>query len=182
MSRAAVFFGTGYEEIEALTVVDILRRAEVETIMVSVTDEKSVTGSHDMEVRMDAVIDEVDFEQIDVIVLPGGMQGTKKLEACESLMSQVDAFVSQSKIVAAICAAPSILGHRGILRGKQACSYPTFESHLEGAKVLHEPAVTDGNIITGRGMGTAIPFGLAILEKLRGKEAAEQMAKSIVYQ
>ena len=182
MSRAAVFFGTGYVEIEALTVVDILRRAEVETIMVSVTDEKSVTGSHDMEVRMDAVIDEVDFEQIDVIVLPGGMQGTKKLEACESLMSQVDAFVSQNKIVAAICAAPSILGHRGILRGKQACSYPTFESHLEGAKVLHEPAVTDGNIITGRGMGTAIPFGLAILEKLRGKEAAEQMAKSIVYQ
>lgn len=182
MSRAAVFFGTGYEEIEALTVVDILRRAEVETIMVSVTDEKSVTGSHDIEVRMDAVIDEVDFEQIDVIVLPGGMPGTKKLEACESLMSQVDAFVSQNKIVAAICAAPSILGHRGILRGKQACSYPTFESHLEGAEVLHEPAVTDGNIITGRGMGTAIPFGLAILEKLRGKEAAEQMAKTIVYQ
>ena len=182
MSRAAVFFGTGYEEIEALTVVDILRRAEVETIMVSVTDEKSVTGSHDMEVRMDAVIDEVDFEQIDAIVLPGGMQGTKKLEACESLMSQVDAFVSQNKIVAAICAAPSILGHRGILHGKQACSYPAFESHLEGANVLHEPAVTDGNIITGRGMGTAIPFGLAILEKLRGKEAAEQMAKSIVYQ
>ena len=97
-------------------------------------------------------------------------------------MSQVDAFVSQNKIVAAICAAPSILGHRGILRGKQACSYPTFESHLEGAEVLHEPAVTDGNIITGRGMGTAIPFGLAILEKLRGKEAAEQMAKTIVYQ
>lgn len=182
MSRAAVFFGTGYEEIEALTVVDILRRAEVETIMVSVTDEKSVTGSHDIEVRMDAVIDEVDFEQIDVIVLPGGMPGTKKLEACESLMSQVDAFVSRNKIVAAICAAPSILGHRGILRGKQACSYPTFESHLEGAEVLHEPAVTDGNIITGRGMGTAIPFGLAILEKLRGKEAAEQMAKTIVYQ
>lgn len=182
MSRAAVFFGTGYEEIEALTVVDILRRAEVETIMVSVTDEKSVTGSHDMEVRMDAVIDEVDFEQIDAIVLPGGTPGTKKLEACESLMSQVDAFVSQNKIVAAICAAPSILGHRGILHGKQACSYPTFESHLEGANVLHEPAVTDGNIITGRGMGTAIPFGLAILEKLRGKEAAEQMAKSIVYQ
>lgn len=181
MSKAAVFFGTGYEEIEALTVVDILRRAGVETTMVSITDEKSVTGSHDIKVEMDAFINEIDFEQIDVIVLPGGMQGTKKLEACESLMTQVDAFVSQNKIVAAICAAPSILGHRGILRGKMACSYPTFESHLEGAQVQDQPAVIDGNIITGRGMGAAIPFGLAVLEKLQGKEAAQKMAETIVF-
>lgn len=182
MSRAAVFFGTGYEEIEALTVVDILRRAGVETTMVSVTDEKSVAGSHNIKVEMDALIGEIDFAQIDVIVLPGGMPGTKKLEACESLMTQVDAFVSQNKIVAAICAAPSILGHRGILRGKKACSYPSFESHLEGAQVQSEPAVTDGNIITGRGMGAAIPFGLAILEKLQGKEAARKMAQTIVFE
>ncbi len=181
MSRAAVFFGTGYEEIEALTVVDILRRAGVETMMVSVTDAKSVTGSHNIKVEMDALISEISFEQIDVIVLPGGMPGTQRLEACESLMAQVDAFASQDKIVAAICAAPSILGHRGILRGKKACSYPTFESHLEGAQVQNEPAVTDGNLITGRGMGTAIPFALAILEKLQGKEAADKMAQTIVY-
>ena len=123
----------------------------------------------------------MDYEELDVIVLPGGMPGTKNLEVCEVLMEQVDAFAAQDKLVAAICAAPSILGHRGILKGKKACSYPTFESHLEGAQVLQQPAVTDGNIITGRGMGAAIPFGLAILEKLQGKEAAVKMAETIVY-
>ena len=182
MSKAAVFFGTGYEEIEALTVVDILRRAGIETVMASVMGERSVVGSHNIKVEMDTLIEEIDFDQIDVIVLPGGMQGTKNLEACEALMAQVDAFASQDKIVTAICAAPSILGHRGILKGRKACSYPTFESHLEGAQVLQQPAVTDGNIITGRGMGAAIPFGLAILEKLQGSEAAKKMAETIVYQ
>ncbi len=181
MSKAAVFFGTGYEEIEALTVVDILRRAGVETSMVSVMGEKSVVGSHDIRVEMDALIEEIDFGELDVIVLPGGMPGTKNLEACETLMAQVDAFVAQDKIVAAICAAPSILGHRGILKGRKACSFPSFESHLEGAQVLQQPAVMDGNVITGRGMGAAIPFGLKILEKLQGEDAARQMAEAIIY-
>ena len=181
MSKAAVFFGTGYEEIEALAVVDILRRAGVDTPMVSITGERSVTGSHDIKVEMDALLEEVNFDEFDLIILPGGGLGTKNLEACEPLMKQVDAF-AQNKIVAAICAAPSILGHRGILKGKKACSYPTFESHLEGAEVMHQPAVIDGNIITGRGMGAAVPFGLAILEKLQGREAAQKMAETIVYQ
>ena len=173
MSRAAVFFGTGYEEIEALTVVDILRRAGVETSMVSVTGERNVTGSHSISVAMDAVLSEVDFGSLDVIVLPGGMPGTTNLEACEALMAQVDAFMEENKIVAAICAAPSILGHRGHLQGRRACSFPNFESHLEGAEVMEEPAVIDGNVVTGRGMGAAVPFALAVLEKLQGKETAE---------
>lgn len=181
MSKAAVFFGTGYEEIEALTVVDILRRAGVETVMVSVMKEKSVAGSHDIRVETDALIGEIDFTGLDVIVLPGGMPGTKNLEACEALMAQVDIFAAQGKIVAAICAAPSILGHRGILKGKKACSFPSFESHLEGAQVLQQPAVMDGNLITGRGMGAAIPFGLKILEKLQGEEAARKMAEAIIF-
>lgn len=181
MSKAAVFFGTGYEEIEALAVVDILRRAGVETPMVSITGERSVTGSHNIKVEMDALFNEVNFDELDMIVLPGGGEGTKNLEACEPLMEQVDAFVSQDKLVAAICAAPSILGHREILKGKKACSYPTFESHLEGAEVMHQPAVIDGNIITGRGMGAAVPFGLAVLERLQGREAAQKMAEKIVY-
>lgn len=180
MSKAAVFFGTGYEEIEALAVVDILRRAGVDTPMVSITGERSVTGSHDIKVEMDALLDEVNFDELDLIILPGGGLGTQNLEACDPLMAQVDVF-AQNKIVAAICAAPSILGHRGILKGRKACSYPTFESHLEGAEVLQQPAVIDGNIITGRGMGAAIPFGLAILEKLQGREAAQKMAETIVY-
>ncbi len=181
MSRTAIFFATGYEEIEALTVVDILRRAGEEITMVSVTDERSVTSSHGVEVTMDKVLSEVNFDETDVIVLPGGMPGTKNLEACAALMEQVDAFVQAGKTVAAVCAAPSILGHRGHLNGKKACSFPDMESQLEGAEVLREPAVIDGNIITGRGMGAAIPFGLAILEKLQGKEAADAMGKKIVY-
>lgn len=182
MSKVAVFFGTGYEEIEALAVVDILRRAKIETDMVSIMGERSVTGSHKIVVEMDKLLEEVDFNHVDMIVLPGGLAGTNHLEACEPLMEQVDRFVANDKMVAAICAAPSILGHRGHLQGKKACSYPSFESHLEGAKVQHQPAVIDGNIITGRGMGAAVPFGLAILEKLQGKDAADQMAATIVYQ
>ena len=182
MSKTAIFFGTGYEEIEALTVVDILRRAGEEIEMVSITGERCVTSSHGVTVEMDRQLAEVDFNSLDVLVLPGGMPGTKNLEACEALMEQVDAFVKAGKLVAAICAAPSILGHRGHLQGKKACSSPGFEDQLAGAEVLKEPAVTDGNIITSRGMGAAIPFGLAILENLQGKEAAEAMAEKIVFQ
>jgi 4-methyl-5(b-hydroxyethyl)-thiazole monophosphate biosynthesis len=181
MSTVSVFIATGFEEIEALAVVDILRRAGVETDMVSISGEKSVTGSHKIVVETDKLLDEVDFDSLDVIVLPGGLAGTQNLEACEALMVQVDRFVAQDKLVSAICAAPSILGHRGHLKGKKACSYPSFESHLEGAEVMDQPAVIDGNIVTGRGMGAAVPFGLAILEKLQGKEAAETMAEKIVY-
>lgn len=181
MSTVSVFIATGFEEIEALAVVDILRRAGVETNMVSISGEKRVTGSHKIVVETDELLNEVDFDSLDVIVLPGGLAGTQNLEACETLMGQVDRFVDQGKLVSAICAAPSILGHRGHLKGKKACSYPSFESHLEGAEVMDQPAVIDGNIVTGRGMGAAVPFGLAILEKLQGKEAADTMAEKIVY-
>ena len=182
MSKVAVFFGTGFEEIEALTVVDILRRADIETDMVSVMGEKSVTGSHKIAVEMDKLLEEVNFDQVDVIVLPGGLAGTKNLEACEPLMEQVDRFVSSGKTVAAICAAPSILGHRGHLKGKKACSYPSFESHLEGAHVTHGRVEVSGQFITSRGMGTAIEFGLAIVARMKGQECAEQIRRKIVYE
>lgn len=181
MSKTAIFFATGYEEIEALTVVDILRRAGEDITMVSVTEERTVTSSHGVEVTMDKTLSEVNFDEVDVIVLPGGMPGTKNLEACEALMAQVDAFVAAGKLVAAVCAAPSILGHRGHLKGKKACSFPSMESQLEGAEVKQAPAVKDGNIITGRGMGAAIPFALTILGALQSEEAAEEMAKGIMF-
>lgn len=181
MSKTAIFFATGYEEIEALTVVDILRRAGEDITMVSVTEERTVTSSHGVEVTMDKTLSEVNFDEVDVIVLPGGMPGTKNLEACEALMAQVDAFVAAGKLVAAVCAAPSILGHRGHLKGKKACSFPSMESQLEGAEVKQVPAVEDGNIITGRGMGAAIPFALTILGALQSEEAAEEMAKGIMF-
>lgn len=182
MNDICVFFGEGYEEIEALTVVDILRRASVPVKMVSVTDKREVTGSHQITVKMDCVLSEVNFDKVEMIVLPGGMPGTKNLEACEALMEQVDDFVKADRPVSAICAAPGILGHRGHLRGREACSFPSVEEHLEGAKVLKEPSVVSGNITTGRGMGAAIPFALSILERYQGKEAAQAMAEKIVYQ
>lgn len=181
MSKIAVFFAEGYEEIEALTVVDLCRRAGIETVMVGVTDDKCVTGSHGIPVVMDMGLLDVDFDALDMIVLPGGMPGTKNLEACELLMEKVDAFYAAGKDVAAICAAPSILGHRGILNGKRACCYPGFEEHLNGAVVSENSVETDGNVITGRGMGCAIDFSLAIVEKYAGNENAKSLGRGIIY-
>jgi len=181
MSRIAVFFAEGYEEIEALTVVDICRRAGVEVQMVSVNGEKTVSGSHGIEARMDASFEEVDFDSLDMIVLPGGMRGTRNLEAHEGLMAQVDAFARAGRYLAAICAAPSILGHRGILQGRRAGCYPGFEDQLEGASVSMDDATVDGHVITGRSMGCAIPFSLAIVAQLLGQEQADKIAGDIVY-
>lgn len=181
MSKVCVFFGTGFEEIEALTVVDLLRRVEIDTDMVSVMEERTVVSSHNIPVVTDKLISEVDFDAVDVLVLPGGGQGTKNLEACEALMEQVDAFVAAGKLVCAICAAPSILGHRGHLQGKRAIAYPGFEEQLAGAEIVKEPAVVDGQIITGRGMGCSVEFGLAIVEKLKGSECRQALADKIVY-
>lgn len=181
MSKVCVFFAMGYEEIEALTVVDLLRRAGVDTQMVSITEELPVTGSHGITVQMDKLFEEVDFEDVDMIVLPGGMPGTKNLEEYEPLMKQLDSFNSRGKYIGAICAAPSILGHRGMLNGKRACSFPEFESHLTGAEVTENGSEICGHIITGRGMGCAIDFGLAIVEKLQGQEKAAELADKIVY-
>ena len=181
MSRIAVFFSTGYEEIEALTVVDLCRRAGIETVMVSIDTERTVTGSHGIPVQMDQTLAEVDFESLDMIVLPGGMPGTIGLEGCAPLMEQVDRFYREGKYVAAICAAPSVFGHRGILQGRRACSYPSFESQLEGASVSQDPVEIDGNVITSRGMGTAFDFGLAIVALLAGQTAADELAVKTVY-
>ncbi len=182
MSKIAVFFAEGYEEIEALTVVDICRRAGMEVQMVSVNGEQTVVGSHGMGVLMDTAFDGLDFGQLDMLVLPGGMPGTRNLEAHKGLMEQVDAFCREGKYVAAICAAPSILGHRGILQGRKAGCYPGWEEHLTGAQVSLDPVSVDGHVITARGMGCAIPFALAIVSELLGQEQADRIAEGIVYQ
>lgn len=181
MSKVAVFFAEGYEEIEALTVVDICRRGGIETDMVSVTENLEVKSSHGVTVKMDKTFSGLDFDEYDMLVLPGGMPGTKNLEAHEGLMRQIDAFYAVGKYIGAICAAPSIFGHRGILKGRRACSYPSFESHLEGAEVTAGPVEVSDNVVTSRGMGTAIEFGLAILKIFCGEEKAADMAKAIVY-
>ena len=181
MSKVCVFFAPGYEEIEALAVVDLLRRAGIETDMVSVMEERQVTSSHGITVQMDKLFDEVDFGTADMIVLPGGMPGTKNLEAFGPLMDMVDAFYGEKKLLGAICAAPSIFGHKGMLKGRKACCFPEFESHLEGAEVTKNPVESSDFIITGRGMGCAVDFGLAIVEKFQGEDAAAALAEKVVY-
>lgn len=182
MNKVCVFFGTGFEEIEALTVVDLLRRASVDVSMVSITGAKRVESSHKIWVEMDMLLEEVDFSQVKMIVLPGGMPGTKNLEACEILMEQVERFHAEGKYLSAICAAPSILGHRGMLKGRNACSYPEFESHLEGAEITKNPVEISEHIITSRGMGTAIEFGLAVVARMKDEKAAKELADKIVYE
>lgn len=181
MSKIAVFFAQGYEEIEALTVVDICRRAGITVDMVSVTADSAVTGSHGIKVEMDKKFEDVNFDELDMLVLPGGMPGTRNLEAHQGLMAQMDAFYENGKYVAAICAAPTVMGHRGILKGRKACCYPGMENELEGAEVTYEPVAIAGNVITSRGMGTAIPFALAITGALCGQEKADGLSKGIVY-
>ncbi len=181
MKKIAIFFGTGYEEIEALTVVDLCRRAGIDISMVSIDKEKKVTGSHNITVEMDQTFEEVDFGSLDMMVLPGGMPGTLNLESHQGLMAQVDAFYRAGKYVAAICAAPSIFGHRGIVRGRKACCYPGFEKDMEGAQMVYDSVCVDGNVITSRGMGCAIDFALAIIGALCGTEVAQEKAGSILY-
>lgn len=181
MKRIAIFFAEGYEEIEALTVVDMCRRAGIEIDMVSVTKDLKVTGVHGIEVTMDASLDDYDFREVDMIVLPGGMPGTLNLEKSQKLMCNVDELANCGRYVAAICAAPSILGHRGLLKGKRACCYPGFEEELTGATVTYNPCEVDDNIITARGMGCAIDFSKEIIRVLEGDEKAEEVVEKIIY-
>lgn len=192
MSKLAVFFAEGYEEIEALTVVDICRRCGLEVDMVAVPgvasesdaaahEERWVKSSHNVTVQMDKTIGQVNFDEYDMLVLPGGKLGTENLEAHEELMAQVDAFYQGGRYVAAICAAPSILGHRGILKGRKACCYPGFESQLEGADVTNGPVEISDKVVTARGMGASVDFALAIAGIFCGQDKADEMAKTICY-
>ncbi|MCR4901557.1 MAG: DJ-1/PfpI family protein [Butyrivibrio sp.] len=181
MAKTAIFFANGFEEVEALTVVDLLRRAGIETDMVSVTGDKAVTGSHKIEIRTDTLIENINTEDYDMLILPGGMPGTLNLEACSLLQDAIADFDLKGKYLSAICAAPGVFGRKGILEGRKASVYPGLEGELKGAEVSFDEVSIDGHFTTSRGMGTAIPFGLAIIERLQGKEAADKMGKAIVF-
>jgi len=174
-----VFLAEGFEELEALAPVDILRRNKIEVKTVGVTG-KTVKSSHEIPVVCDIEIkDAKQNNDIEAIVLPGGMPGTINLENDKNVQSFIDFAVSQNKIIAAICAAPSILGHKGILGGKCATCFNGFEKDLLGAKVKSEPVVTDGNIITAFGAGAAFQFGFEILKAIKGEEISESTRKSM---
>lgn len=187
MAKIAVFFADGCEEIEGLTVVDMLRRAKLDVVSVSVTGSLEIHGSHNITFLTDttyeqAAADAEEFERtFDGIVLPGGVPGTQNLGAHKGVTAAVKNFAASGRLVAAICAAPSVLGENGVLQGKRATCHPGWEDKLAGAVLSEENAVTDGNIITSRGMGTAVDFSLAIIRKLAGEDAVEQVKKGIVY-
>ena len=176
-----MFLADGFEEIEALCVLDFLRRAGVETKTVGISG-KTATGSHKIPVICDIEASSLTGnEDFDMIILPGGLPGATNLDESPLVNKFIEKAVSQDKFIAAICAAPFILGKRGILNGKRACCYPGFEKELIGANVSYDGCVRDGKIITARAMGKSHDFALEIIEALCGREVRENLAKSVLY-
>ena len=177
----AILLADGFEEIEALTPLDILRRAGLDVRTVAVTN-KIAVGSHGIPVICDMTADEVKLDELTAVIFPGGMPGSLNLDASPFSDKAIGAVTKNGGIIAAICAAPLVLGRRGLLKGKHAVCYPGFENELIGATVPNNVAVAiDGNIITARGMGVAIHFSLAIVEKILGREKADDIGKSIIH-
>ena len=182
MKQVCVFLAEGFEEGEALTAVDLLRRARVYVDTVSITDEYKVHGAHGINVQTEDLFDQVNFEEFDMIVLPGGMPGTTNLMQHEGVRQIVTSFVQEGKLVGAICAAPMILEDLGLLQGKKATCYPACEENLKSAQLTGEAVEVDENIITSRGVGTAIDFALELIKALAGKDMAKKIATDIVYE
>ena len=178
--KIGVHLAEGFEEIEAISIIDVLRRAELDVVVVSVTGKKEVTGAHQIVVLADVLFDQVDYDEIYMIVLPGGMPGAANLDAHAGLKAQITQFNAANKPLAAICAAPLVYGNMGILEGRQAVCYPGFEKYLKGAEVLNIPVAESGNFITGRGPGAAIKFALKIVEKAVSGEKAKLLAQQML--
>ena len=176
-----IFLAEGFEETEAVATIDILRRGGLEVISVSITNGSIVIGAHDIAVIADQVFDKTDFSHGDMLVLPGGMPGTKNLNAHAGLRDLLLRYNNEGKRIAAICAAPSILGELELLAGKQATVYPGYESSLTEATVVDLPVIKDGNIITAQSPGAVFDFGLAIITELFGQEKADEVAAGMVW-
>ncbi len=181
MSKVYVFMADGTEEVEALTVIDLLRRAKVEVVTVSVMEKKQIVSSHKIGIEADELYGSSDYMDGDMIVLPGGMPGTTHLKNHKALRKVLFAYKDAGKYLAAICAAPSVYGANGMLEGTKAICYPGFEEELAGAIVTNEGVVTDGQFITSKGLGTAIDFSLELITLLAGAETAEHIARGIQY-
>ena len=181
MKKVSVFLADGFEEIEALTVVDLLRRAKIYVDTVSISDDYMVHGSHGIAVQTEDLFEEIDFDDFDMIVLPGGMPGTENLKGHSGVRKVVEDFAENGKYVAAICAAPTILSELGLLKGKRATCYPSVEEEIQGALLTEAPVMADGNIITGQAAGAASDFALKLVEVLAGSKKAQEVAEAIVY-
>lgn len=181
MKKAYLFLATGFEEVEALTVVDILRRGKVDCKTVSIMGDYDVTSSHMVTVRADLLFDEQDLSDGDMIILPGGIPGTPNLKAHKGLGELILKYKDAGKYLAAVCAAPTVYGEMGLLEGKNATCYPGMQDGLLGANKLTDKVVQDGQFITSRGMGTCVDFGLKLLSLLENETLADEIAKKIVY-
>ncbi len=181
MKRAAMLFASGFEEVEALTVVDLLRRAGICCDVVALDDAATVTGAHGITIGTDKAFSLTEFDAYDALLLPGGMPGTRYLAADERVLALLRRFFAAGRLTAAICAAPTVLAKAGLLEGKRAVCYPGMEDELIGALAGTEPVAVDGTVITSRGVGTAIPFALAIVAYLDSGERADALAKSVVW-
>ncbi len=181
MAQALIFLAPGYEEVEMLTVVDMLRRAKISVDMVSITDRLEVTSSHQVTIKADTLFSDADFHEAQALILPGGIPGTPNLRAYGPLCDKLKEFAAAGKTVAAVCAAPTVLASLGILEGKKATCYPSFADKLESGEYVKQPYVVDGNVITSRGMGTCIEFAGAIITQLKDKDTADAVKEAIIY-
>ena len=175
MKKAVVFLANGFEEIEALSIIDILRRGGVGVTTLSISNNYIAVGAHKVKVEADELFDDFIFDGIDMLVLPGGMPGASNLNEHQGVRRIVMDFAAEGKEIAAICAAPMVFGELGLLQGKNATCYPSFEPTLKGANVTSENVVVDGNITTGKGPGFAFDFALALVEKLMGEEVRKEV-------
>lgn len=173
------FLANGFEEVEALAPVDMLRRAEKEVLTVGVGGEY-ITGAHGVSVKCDALIDSIVLDDsVEAVILPGGMPGTLNLEKSQKVQAAIDFCAENRKYLCAICAAPSVLGHKGLLEGREAIAFPGFEKDLYGAIISEKSVVTDGCFITAKGAGVAVDFGLEIVARLCSEELSESIRSAI---
>ncbi len=182
MKKIAVHLAEGFEEIEAISIIDVLRRAGFEVTVVSMNKSMEVNGAHDITVKADTLFEDLDYDTIEMIVLPGGMPGATNLKAHSGLREQILNFNDLKKPLAAICAAPMVFGNLGLLKEKQATCYPGFEDELHGAIITGEAVTETENIITGKGAGVAIKFALKIVEKHKGKDVADELGAKMIVQ
>jgi len=180
MNKILLFLAPGFEEIEAISIIDVLRRAQLDVTSVSIAGDLSVTGAHGITVEADTLLPDITISEAGMIILPGGMPGTKNLNVHEGLKTAIKKFAQDGKPIAAICAAPMILGQLGILDGKSATCYPGNEQFLTGAKIQKMDIVRDGKIITGNGPGSAIKFALEIVSMLSGDDLAKEIASGMM--
>ncbi len=177
--KVCTFLAEGYEEVEALAVVDVLRRAGIDVKIVSITGEYMVLSSRGVTIKADVLFDDMDYSDVDVLFMPGGLPGADNLYNYEPLRELINRFNEEGKRLAAVCAAPGIYGQMGLLKGKKATCYPGFEDRLIGAECVKDRVVTDDNITTSRGMGTSVELGLELVKLLIDEKNSDELAIKI---